>query len=280
MVRFALPIAAGSIAMLIVHFGDRFILPRYRSFAELGVYGVAYKIGMTISMIYEAFHVYWAPRVVEFVRRDDAQIFITRVATYLILVLSFCALGLLVFCHPAVEILTTKKFEEAAAVAPIIIGAYYIRSISEFFRCFFLAAGKPLYESICNWIGAAICVAGYFLLIPPYGMWGAAWATAFTFGVMGVIVITWTTRLRPYRWEIGRIVKIVAAFCGLGALQLLLPVRPLAEEILRGVLIVAAFPVLIWLLQVPLPGEVERARTLTGGLIRRIRAQVAAAGAA
>lgn len=271
MMRFAMPMVVGAIAMFIIHFGDRFILPHYRSFSELGVYGIAYKLGMVISLAYGSFHVYWAAKVFEFVRRDDADIFVPRVATYLILALSYGTLGLIVFCRPAVYILTTSKFAEAASIAPIIIGAYYLRSISEFFRCFFLVEGKPAYESTCNWIGAAVCIVSYFLLIPRYGIWGAAIATAITFVVMAAVSIVWSIRLRHYSWETRRIYKVVFVLGTLVTIHLLLPALPVMWEILRGALFVAVFPILVWVLRIPLPGEVTRARTLTLGLFRRMR---------
>jgi O-antigen/teichoic acid export membrane protein len=271
MMRFALPMIAGSIAMFVLHFGDRFILPHYRTFSELGVYGVAYKIGMVISFAYGSFHVYWAAKVFEFVRRDDANIFVPRVATYLIVALSFGTLALIVFCRPVVYILTTSKFEEAAYLAPILICAYYVRSIAEFFRCFFLVEGKPGYESACSWIGAVTCLAAYFLLIPPYGMWGAAIATAIAFAVMAAVSIVWSTRLRHYAWETRRIFKVVLILTVLVAFHLYLPALPVTWEIVRGSVFVAAFPILIWVLRVPLAGEIKQLQLMSLGLIRRLR---------
>ena len=271
MVRFAIPMIAGSLAMFVIHFGDRFILPHYRPFSDLGVYGIAYKLGMVISLAYGAFSVYWAARVFEFVRREDAGILIPRVATYVVMGLSFGSLGLIVFSHPVVCLLTTTKFEKAAALAPVIIGAYYVRSIAEFFRCFFLVAGKPLYESICNWIGAGVCLISYFELIPRYGIWGAAVATALTFFVMGIVSIVWSTRLRRYNWETVRMLKIFSVLSALITIHYLLPKVSLITEIVWGLILVGAFPMLIWLVRVPLPGESERAWQLAGETLRRVQ---------
>lgn len=269
MIRFSLPLAAGSVAMFVIHFGDRFILPHYRSLAELGIYGIAYKIGMLVSLIYGAFHTYWSAQVFAVAQRQDADEVIPRIFTYVFLMLSLCTLGLTVMCRPVIHYLTRPQFEGAAVIAPLIIGAYYIRSVSEFFRCFFMVEGHPEYEAICTWISAAVCLASYFILIPRYGMWGAASATAITFIVMAVIAIGWSYRLRPYHFESGRIIKILGVTVGLAAFHLAFPVASPALQILRAIVLVLALPAILYLLHFHRPSEIVQARSLLAGVLRR-----------
>ncbi len=269
MMKFSFPLSLGSIAMFIIHFGDRFILPHYRSLAELGLYGIAYKMGMLISLAYGSFHTYWSAQVFAVAQRDDADVVIPRIFTYVFLMLSLCALALTVICRPTIRILTTPQFHTAAFLAPVIIGAYYIRSIADFFRCFFLVEGHPEYEAICNWIGAAVCLVSYFVLIPRYGMWGAAIATALTFTVMSVIAIGWNYRIRPYKFEFGRIAKIVAVAGGLAAFHLAVPVESLVLEILRAILLILAFPAILYLLRFHRDAEIVEARALLTKVLKR-----------
>ncbi len=285
MARFSIPISLGSIAMFIIHFGDRFILPHYRPLSELGIYGIAYKIGMLISLLSGSFNSYWSAQIFPLFRREDANEVIARVFTYLLLVLSVCSLGLIVFSRPAIEILTTRQYQEAAIIAPVIILAYFFRSIAEFFRCFFIVHGRPEYESICNWTGAVICLAGYFILIPRFGIWGAAFATLFTFVVIGVMSMVWTYRLKPYHLEVGRILKIAGVFAGVLVIYWLLPVRGLIPQGLRlstaslaalqiawGSGLMLLFGASLWVLRAASPGEIARAQVIlrqTGGRARR-----------
>jgi O-antigen/teichoic acid export membrane protein len=249
MFRFSLPLSLGSMAMLIIHFGDRFILPHYRPLGELGIYGIGYKIGMLISLVYGSFHTYWSAQVFPVAQRDDADIVIPRIFTYVLLVLSFCALGLTVFARPVIRLLTTPEFHSAAFLAPVIILAYYIRSISEFFRCFFLVHGHPEYDAVCNWIGAAVCLGSYFLLIPRYGMWGAATATTVTFVIMAFISIGWSYRLRPWHFEGIRIVKIVSVAVVLAGFSVAFPVHSQILEIVRATLLDLPLPTILYIVR-------------------------------
>src|SRR5262249_40434541 len=63
MVRYAVPLALSASALFVIHFGDRFILPHYRSFQELGLYAIAYKLGMLISLVHGSFHTYWSAQI-------------------------------------------------------------------------------------------------------------------------------------------------------------------------------------------------------------------------
>lgn len=270
MFKFSVPLALGSVAMFIIHFGDRFILPHYRPLAELGIYGIAYKIGMLISLVYGSFHTYWSAQVFAVAKRDDASVVIPRIFTYILLLLSFCAVGLVVFCRPVIRVLTTPEFQSAAILAPLIIAAYYVRSISDFFRCFFLVEGHPEYEAACNWIGAAVCLGTYFLLIPRYGMWGAASATAITFVVMALIAITWSYRLRPYHFEVGRIVKVVMVAGIISAIGVAFPVQSRILEIVRSMVLVLAFPVILYWLRFATERELVQARSLLTSLRYRL----------
>lgn len=267
--RFSAPMGLSGIALFIIHFGDRFILPHYRPFTELGIYVLAYKLGMLIGFIYSSFHIYWNAQVFQIVRRDDAETVFARIFTYVILALSFCGLGLIVSARPILRLLAAPAFQGAAALVPVIVIAYYVRAIGDFFRCLFIVEGRPSYNAVCNWVGAVVCLAGYFTLIPRFGMWGAAIATAATFTVIGVISVVWTYRLKPYRLEFGRLAKIVGAIAAAACLHVLVPASSLPAQIGWAGLSLASFPLALWLLSFPTLGERQTARAALQSLARR-----------
>jgi O-antigen/teichoic acid export membrane protein len=223
-----------------------------------------------IHLVYASFQSYWSAQVFPVAQRDDADVVIPRIFTYVLLLVSFCALGLTFACRPIIRLLTTPQFHSAAFLAPVIICAYYIHSISSFFRCFFLVEGHPEYEAFCNWIGAAVCLVSYFVLIPRYGIWRAGIATALTFGIMGLIAIGWTYRLRPYHFESGRILKILLVGGGLVAFHLAVPVESVILEIVRGALLLLAFPAILYGLSFHSPAEIVQVRQLWAGALRRV----------
>jgi len=93
MFRFSLPLGFSLIAMFVINFGDQFILRRYRSLAEVGIYALAYRIGLGVSLAYNSFHAYWTAQVYQILQRDDADGVFARLLTYAALLVSVATRG-------------------------------------------------------------------------------------------------------------------------------------------------------------------------------------------
>jgi O-antigen/teichoic acid export membrane protein len=91
----------------------------------------------------------------------------------------------------------------------------------------FLVEGHPGYDAICTWIASSVCLVGYFVLIPPFGVWGAAAATTVAFLVLSGIAVVWTYRLRPYRVEAARLGKVGLALAAVSVPYATIPVSGL-----------------------------------------------------
>ena len=257
MMRYATPLALGGIAATFMNIGDRFILPHYRPLGELGLYVLACKIGTMVLFVFGAFQVYWGAQVFQVMRRDDAETVFARILTYLILGMSFSGVAIAVSARPVLRLLAAPAFQGAAALVPIIIAAYCVRGIGEFLRCLFLAEGRPGYDAVCNWLGAVVCLVAYLVLIPKYGAWGAAYATLAAFIALGIVSVVWTYRLRPYRVETGRLVKICVASAAAATPYALIHPSSLPALIGLAALSLALFPLALWILRFPTAGELQ-----------------------
>jgi len=221
---------------------------------------------MLVSVIYGSFNSYWAAQVYGILKRDDAAAIFGRIQTYTTLGLVFICMGLVVAAKPMLRLMTTPAYYGAARLVPLIVLAYFIRSMGDFFRSLYYVSGHPGADAACNWLGAAICLTGYFLLIPRFGVWGAAEATVIAFALIATVCLTWTHRLWPYRLDTVRLSKI-----GLAALAVLVPyslvnVTSLIGQIAWGGAVMLAFPVLLWMMRFPSPGE----RDAMASAVRRV----------
>lgn len=272
MMRYSVPLGLAGIATFFIHVGDRFILPHYRSLSDLGIYVLAYKFGFLLSFFYGSFHTYWSAQVFGVMRRKDADAVFARIFTYVLLGTTFAAVALVVCSRPALRILVDPKFLPAEPLVPVIVSAYFLRAVGDFLRCTFLVENRPGYDAICNWIGAAACAAGYWLLIPRFGMWGAAYATLAAFAAISAISAVWTYRLRPYRIE-PRLMKVAAAAAAAILPYCVLRVSSLEASIASACLSLAAFAAALWILRFPTPGELDTARLGLARLQQRFLAK-------
>ena len=265
--RFSLPMTLSAMALFVIHFGDRFILPRYRPLADLGVYAVAYKLGMLLTPLQTAFEAYWSSQAYQIVKRPDAATVFARTFTYLALVLSAVGLGVLLATRPALRILTTPAYSRAAALVPIILAAYFIRALGDFFRIVFLAKGLPSHDAACNGIAAAVSLVSYFVLIPPYGIAGAAVATLLTFVVAFAVSYVWSCRVWRFPLEAERLMKLAVVTGAICLVYFAIPRGGSAAEIARAILLWLAFPGLLLLWRFPSPGEMDLIRSLRGRVV-------------
>lgn len=256
MFRFSVPLVLSMIAMFVINFGDQFVLRHYRPMGEVGIYALAYRIGMVVAVAYGSFHSYWNAQVYKIMRMEEADAVFARLFTYAVLLVVSVTLGLAICADPGLRVLARPAFRSAVPLIPMLAAANGIRSIGEFLRSLFLAAGRPASKAWCEWIGLAVCVALYFLLIPRYGMWGGAIATLLTFVVMAAISVVWTYRMNPYRVEGVRLVKLGAVTAVIAGLYYAVPVGPsLFGEIVWSGLLLALFPAGLWVLKFPTEGE-------------------------
>jgi O-antigen/teichoic acid export membrane protein len=269
MLRFTLPLSLGGAAIFFINFGDRFFLRPHISMDDLGLYALSYKLGMLVHLAYSSFSAYWSAQVYAIMNRSDADSVFPRVQTYLTLAITLVCLTLIVCARPMLRLMVDPAYGAAADLAPVIVLAYGVRSLGDYFKFLFLVGGRPGNDAICNWLGAGFCLAGYVFLIPRYGAWGAAFATLIAFTAVAVVTTLWSYRVRPYRLETGRLAKIAAAAVGVAGAYALVPVQALPAQIAWAAFLLAAFVGSLWLMSFATPGERDAGRAALQQLLRR-----------
>ncbi|HLI86857.1 MAG TPA: oligosaccharide flippase family protein [Bryobacteraceae bacterium] len=206
--RYSMPLGLSGLAVFLVHYGDRFFLRPRISLAELGVYSLAYKIGMLVSFCHAPFVLHWNAQICEIGQRKDGRRIFVQSYTYLAAGLSVVVVGLSVFAAPCLRLLTPPAFHAAARMVPWIAAAYLLRALGAHVQSLFTLAGKPGLEARVNSVGSAACVAGYALLVPPFGVWGAIAATLVGFAVILIYGSFVAYRVVSYQLEYGALVII------------------------------------------------------------------------
>jgi O-antigen/teichoic acid export membrane protein len=248
MVAFSIPLGLTGIALFVIHSGDRFFLQRYTSLAEIGLYSLAYKLGMLISYVYLSFSNFWSANMYSIVSGEKAEYIYARVNTYMMLVLSCGGLGIVLFRAPALHLLASPQFWPASVYVAWIALAYMIRAQGDYFRLALYLDRKVGVDARQNWIAAAFCLALYATLIPVFKVWGAIAATILTF--LLVLVLAWRNlqRDRPYQLEWRRLWMIGGYGALLVFLSTLLPSNlPLFASAGAALVLLLAYPALLWM---------------------------------
>lgn len=257
--RLGLPFIGVQLAKFVQTFGDRYFLRVASSTAAVGLYGLGYQFGFLLAQIgFAPFITAWEPLRFEIARRPDRDAVFNRVFLFLNIVLLSAAVGITLFVADFLRLATVPAFYSASDIVPVILVAYIAQSWTGFHNFGLFVGERTDLITLTNWVGAALALVLYALLIPPYHAMGAAWATLISFVVSEWLVYREAQRIHPIGYEWKRIVRLAVLAVAVCAVSLSLPPFPLAASVAVHAALFGGYLVLVWMGGV-LP-EQDRAR--------------------
>ncbi len=197
------------LAQWITNLSDRYVLRLYRDLSEIAVYGVGYKIGMVLQLtLVWPFQLAWPTVAFSISRRPGHQHSLARALTYLTAALVFGILGLSLVSRSALPLLVGPNYQDAYQVVPLIALAYALNGIQYCAAPGVHIGGRSQHLSLLATAGAGLNLGLNFLLIPRFGMFGAAASTVVSFLLVAVATLWLSQRAHPVTYERRRLVKI------------------------------------------------------------------------
>lgn len=206
---YSAPLGVGGVSLFLIHYGDRYFLQRSASLADVGLYSLAYKIGMLVSYVQMPFNMYWNARMFDIVRQRNGSGVFARTCTYLTLVLTCFALVLALLGQPLIRILAGPAFQDCAQYIPLLLAAYVIRAIGDQFRNVFFLSNRTGSDARVVGISSIVCVMSYAVLIPRWKVWGAITSTLIAFSVTSVLAFVEARRVQKFPFEVLRLLQIL-----------------------------------------------------------------------
>jgi O-antigen/teichoic acid export membrane protein len=241
---FGLPRMPHTVAQQVMSGADRYFLNAYGTKADVGLYGMGATFGFSLRYFISSFELAWTPFFLSVMHETDAQRIYRVVSTYVVTILVLLVAGLAALAPDVVALFTTKAFHAAAVVTPWIAlavmfqGLYIVGSIG-----LVITKRTTLYP-IATGVAALVSVMANALLIPRYGMLGAAWASVTAYATLAAVTSVFSWRVYPIPYEWSRLLRIAAA----GIVSLLVAQRvpldgmPAIIRLLgRGVLVVGIY---------------------------------------
>lgn len=265
--RYSLPIGVSSIAMLTVHYGDRFFLSRYVSLTDIGIYALAYKLGMMLNYLNSPFQMFWRSQVYNIVDTQDGDQVFVKVFMYLEILFVTVAFGLALFAAPLIQLLSAPAFWGAAAFVPFLVAAYAFSGLEYHMQSALLIEAKTRRIMISTLSGVTVCVAGYALAIPRFGVWGAVFATLLAFSTMFAVTFTFAQRHRRMPFSAAKTAILPASAVLLVLARNLVPFHDGPSAIAISALFFLSLPAI--LLSLPVYSE---ERVLTAKITRKLAA--------
>lgn len=273
---FALPMMPGGLCFFLLHHGDRFILWYFTSTAEVGTYGLGYKLAMTAHIFsLGPLYMVWSSRMYDVARTPEAPVAFGRAFTHFLAAYVFVGLGLCLFAGEAVALLGGPDYARASlVVAPVLLACVFQGGASLMDAGLYVRRRTGLKLGI-TLATTAVMLVLYVVLIPPYGGMGAALATLGGFAFMAVLTWRVTQRVFPVRYEWGRLALVLGLAIGLWLLGQGLPAEAWALPAKAGLWLLA--PVLAWVGGLVSAEEKHLALAVARGGLARLAAGARAA---
>jgi len=248
--RFGIPLIPTALFLWVTNFSDRLFLVRLADTNEVGLYSVGVRIASAMVLLLTAFRLAWPAFAYSIDDDREAQRTYAFVLTYLVVLTTWVATGLALLSPWIVDWIAAPDFAESSRVvgplafSTVAFAGYIVVAIGVG------RAKRTQFNWVVTGAASAVNIALNLLLIPPYGMMGAAVATVAAYSTMFVGMVWWSQRIYPVPYQWRRVV--IAAATGV----VLVTVGKLAGGgVLVALALALAYPLALLPLGFYLPAE-------------------------
>lgn len=189
MLRYCLPLVPNSLMWWIMSMSDRYMIVWMISSAANGLYAVANKLPSILNMVTNIFFQAWQITVIEEEKSQERNQYYSKVFHYFSILLLLTTSGVLLFAKPVILTFISNEFALSWKYLPPLAFSVVFSSFSSFLGSYYSMLKKTRGALITTIVGGILNIACNFLLIPKYGINGAAIATMISMFVL------WLTRL-------------------------------------------------------------------------------------
>lgn len=196
LLQFGYPFIISGFGAFILTYADRYFLNYYQHLSDVGVYALGYKFGFLLMTfpIQPIFNI-WMVQRFELVKKGDHTQIFNRFYLWFMIISTSAVLFICLFSRDVIRIMADPSYWEAFKIIPIIVAAYLFQACTDFFNFGIYHSGKTKHIAYGTILSALIIITLSFLLIPLYGIYGAAWATFICFFIRLVYVYWASQRL-------------------------------------------------------------------------------------
>jgi O-antigen/teichoic acid export membrane protein len=193
---FALPALFGGIGWLVTGYTNTLMITVFRTLPEVGYYQAALPTASTLVTFGVALTAVFFPMVSELWARRG-RVILSRALHFLIkfsfMLILPAALIFIAFPGIIIRLLFGEGYMAGVTALKILAGTAVVYTLYAILSSAIIGMGKPLLDAKITGAIAGLNLVGDLLLIPPYGIEGAAVATLCSF-LLGLVLVSYYTR--------------------------------------------------------------------------------------
>lgn len=214
MLAFGTPTIFGRLGAVCFQWIDRFFINNYAGQRLVGIYALGGQLAAPITILVNTpFGFIWANMQFSTMKDSDANEYYARMLTYITYVATALALPIAILVEDVLRICAPLKYWDAATVVPWLAAAAVLDAANPVLNVGISIKRRTFINPIIVISSALINIGLNFLLIPAFGIMGAAVATLISYVVMCAIRYFVSGAIMPINYEWRRILIIaVTAF--------------------------------------------------------------------
>jgi len=218
--KFGLPVVVGFAGMVVLGYTDVILLTYYSGLKEVGLYNVALPTAKILTYFSAAIGTIFFPMFAELWAKKDKKRLrygIENIYKYLLILIIPFALIMFSFPTIIIRLLFGSTYIKASLALQILSIGIILFSLAMLNFNIINGLGKPKINTKIVYVAALFNLIFNFILIPKYGIIGAASTTLVSYGVMFGLSINWIRKYMKVKlpWmDFGKILILGLAFVG------------------------------------------------------------------
>ncbi len=257
------PLVFVGISLNILTLASRYLLKVLGDMADVGVYSMAAKFGMLINMVLiTPFRQALYPLIFRLSDQREIKNVYRKFLTFFLFVAFVFVLGISLFAREIVTVVTSADYMEGYVIVPFIAFSYLLFGARILFVGVLAAEKKTKIIAYSSIAGALLNIVANIVLIPVWGITGAAFATLLSY--FFIVVITFLPQQKIYfiNWDWKRAAKASICAAVIYAASLFTYVSDIYLSIGLKLLFFFAYPLLLYLWGFFQKSEIEDMRRI------------------
>jgi len=249
--RFGYPLLLQGFSILLIQSGDRFVLQFFSSLSVVGLYTFGYKFAEIINtlLVIPLKHALQPVVLKQEGEPESLKAFVRKNCTYFYFVGMFLCLFLSLFSKEMVILMARRdEFLRSWIIVPIIAFSYLQHGLGNFFNWGLAMAKKGYHISANVLISAVVNLGLNFVLVPYWGILGAAVATLVSYIVWNSLKIYYSAKFYDLHFELRRLGQVTVVGFTLYWLSLVLAnTNSISLNLTIKSLVLIMYPVIFFL---------------------------------
>ncbi len=183
------PLVFDALSLWMINFADRILLGALATVAAVGIYGVANKFAATLMFFNTIFYLGWQEYALASHNRKEREKLFTDIFNNFFKGMFSVYFVLLPLSKYLLFLVIDPSYHEAWLYIPVLMSSVLFTSFASFFSLKYQVSGKTGKNFVTSLIGNIVNIVLNLILIPYYGIWGAAVATIIAFATLWIIRI-------------------------------------------------------------------------------------------